>query len=346
MGYGIQDTGFGIQDTGFGRRWMMLHGPSSIVYCLPSTVHRIPYPVPINLTLFSINGMLTVMSRLTLQSIFLPILSAVAFAILTWPVWRWLWGEWMGNDYYSHGVLVPFVSLFLAVQRLRFDKTLHYSPGQRPTTDGRYGLLILVAGLAAFLYFLTGKAYYLAAFAMLCLLFGLIWTVSSSLIAQKLIFPIAYLAIMIPLPFVERASLPLAMFTGICAGGMVRLLGFDITIVGNAVTLPNANLVIGAQCSGINSLIALSALTLLTAYVFKGSLWARLVLALAALPLAILGNILRVASLLFVATGFGTEVAFIFYHDYSGIIFFLIAMFLLFLLTRLLPLPGLRLDVF
>ena len=24
----------------------------------------------------------------------------VGFFVLTWPIWRWLWGEWMANDYY------------------------------------------------------------------------------------------------------------------------------------------------------------------------------------------------------------------------------------------------------
>jgi len=33
---------------------------------------------------------------------------------LFFPVLRWLAGEWLGNDFYSHGALVPFISGFLA----------------------------------------------------------------------------------------------------------------------------------------------------------------------------------------------------------------------------------------
>ncbi len=71
------------------------------------------------------------MSRTTLRAVWLPIIAAVGFAILTWPVWRWLWSEWMANDYYSFGILIPPISLFLIVQRFRNDKTLVYQPGQR-----------------------------------------------------------------------------------------------------------------------------------------------------------------------------------------------------------------------
>ena len=54
-----------------------------------------------------------------MQLIGLPLLAAVGFAVLTWPVWRWLWSEWMANDYYSHGILIAPVAIFLAVQRFR-----------------------------------------------------------------------------------------------------------------------------------------------------------------------------------------------------------------------------------
>ncbi|MBV7328833.1 exosortase/archaeosortase family protein [Chloroflexi bacterium TSY] len=150
---------------------------------------------------------------------------------------------------------------------------------------------------------------------------------------------------MIPLPFIDYATLPLALFTGICSSGLVRLLGLDVTIVGNAVTLPNADLVIGAQCSGINSMITLIALTTLAAYLFHGPWWGRILLVFCAIPLALLGNILRVSSLLFVARSYGVEVGFSFYHDYSGGVFFVVALVLLYPLAKLLQCRTLRSEV-
>ncbi len=269
-----------------------------------------------------------------------PILATAAFALLTLPVWRWLWSEWMGNDYYSHGILIAPVAVYLAVQRIRMDSTVRLSP-----QNSNWALLLVVAGLGVFVVALGGRAYYLAAFAMVALLGGMVWTLGGNHTARALAFPLAYLALMVPLPFIERATLPLAMFTGVCSSSLVRFLGMDITVVGNSVTLPNADLVIGAQCSGINSLIALTALTVLAAYLVQGPLWARVLLALLAVPLALLSNILRVASLLFVAQAYGANAAFIFYHDYSGPLFFLLSLALLWPLARLLRCDELRLNV-
>jgi exosortase len=156
---------------------------------------------------------------------------------------------------------------------------------------------------------------------------------------------VAYLVLMVPLPIVDRYTLPLAMFTGVCSGGLARFLGLDVEIIGNAVKLPNADLVIGAQCSGVNSLIALMALMVLAAYLVSGPLWGRISLVLLAIPLAIVGNILRVASLLFIARAWGAQAGFVFYHDYSGLGFFVIVLALMLPITRLLRCNTLRPEV-
>jgi exosortase/archaeosortase family protein len=92
-------------------------------------------------------------------------------------------------------------------------------------------------------------------------------------------------------------------------------------------------------------LIALTALMVLAAYVADGPKWGRITLILLAAPLAILGNILRVSSLLFVAREWGAQAGFVFYHDYSGIGFFVIVLVLLLPLTRLLRCNSLRPEV-
>jgi exosortase len=281
------------------------------------------------------------MNRSTLQALAIPALATFFFFTLTFPIWRWLWQEWMGNDYYSHGLLVPLISLFLAVQRFRHDKSIRNFTASNPAP----GLLVLAASVGLFLFFLNAKAYYLAAFTMVVILLGGVWSFTGASLVSTLIFPIGYLVLMVPLPFIERSTLPLAMFTGVCAGNIARFLGLDVTIIGSAVTLPNANLVIGAQCSGVNSLIALTSLMTLAAYLLDGPLWGRLTLALMAIPLAILGNILRVASLLFVARTYGADAAFTYYHDYSGLVFFAGVLLLMFPLTKILQARSFRLEV-
>lgn len=270
-----------------------------------------------------------------------PGVITILFFLVTWPVWHWLWQEWMGNDYYSHGVLIIPVALYLAWRRLQNDR--HWQWAAR--WGDNVGLLILGISLVMYLYLLNNKVYYLAAFAVISLVVSLVWIVAGRHTLRMLIFPLSYLTLMVPLPIVERATLPLALFTGVCSSALVRFLGLEITVVGNSIMLPNADLVVGAQCSGINSMIALTSLNALVAYIVAGPLWSRVALVVLAIPIAMLGNIFRVANLLFVARSWGAEAAFQFYHTYSGIIFFGLALLLLVPLTRLLRCTTLRLHV-
>lgn len=272
------------------------------------------------------------------------LICAIVLCLLTWPVWRWLWQEWMGNLYYSHGVLIPPVAVFLAVQRVRNDPKLVYRQNQS-SFSANIALVVFALTVILYLATLFIKAYFLAAIMMIGVIGALVWIFGGLPALRKLLFPLGYLLLMVPLPFIERSTLPLALFSGFCSSGLVQLLGVDIQVVGNAVTLPNAELVIGAQCSGINSLIALTALTAIAAYILDGPLWSKALIVLLAIPLSLLSNILRISTLLLVARQFGAEAGFTYYHDYSGAIFFLLAMILLYPLVKLLGFRGLRLDV-
>lgn len=270
----------------------------------------------------------------------LPLVIALLFLLVTWPTWRWLWGEWMANDYYSHGILILPVAIYLAWRRVNIVST------ERTVRQGDLrGLVLLGIGLVLYLLFFNNKAYYLAAFAMICLLAGTVWTLFGFWWLRMVAFPIGYLLFMIPLPFIERVTLPLALFTGLCSTAFVKLFGMELTVIGNAIKLPNADLLIGAQCSGINSMITLIALTALCAYVLQGPWWGRVILVLLAVPIAMLGNILRVSNLLVVARYWGADAAFRFYHDYSGIVFFFVVLLLLIPITRMLRCNTVRLDV-
>jgi exosortase len=264
----------------------------------------------------------------------------VLMAGITWPIWQWMWREWMSNDYYSHGILIEPVALYLASRRVAGGRA-----AQLAVAGDSRGLLLLAASLGLYLYFLDDHAYYLAAGASVGLLGGLVWTLAGRQWVRLWAFPLSYLLLMVPLPFLERITYPLALLTGISSVWLVRLFGVEVTVVGNAVTLPNADLVIGAQCSGINSMLALVALNALVAYGVRGPGWGRVSLVGLAVPLAMAGNILRVAALLVVARAWGAEAAFRFYHDYSGIGFFMVTLLLLLPLARLLQCKSLRHEV-
>lgn len=276
------------------------------------------------------------------SSTYLPLALALFFVLLTWPVWRWMWGEWLQNLYYSHGFIVVPLAGYLAWRRARNSGN---AGGVEPNLLGSGGLALLVVSLLAYLWFLTRGTYYLAALAMIGLIGGLVWTFGGARLARQLAFPIAFLLLMVPLPFVEKATLPLARLTGASSGAIAQALGLDVIIAGSELTLPNANLVIGAQCSGISSIVSLVGMALLLAYALQGPAWARVLLVLLAIPLAMLGNIVRVASLILVAHYSGADAAFNFYHNGSGPVVFAILILLMFPLTRLLGCRTVRSEV-
>ncbi|MEM7531472.1 MAG: exosortase/archaeosortase family protein [Chloroflexota bacterium] len=287
-------------------------------------------------------------STQTQQWLFLGMVVAI-FVLLTWPIWDWLWREWMSNEYYSHGILIVPISLYLIWRRFQNqsqDKSVAADEQSHdPLSGGMMGIFLLVASLVLYLYWYNDKAYYLAAFAAIGMVTGLVWVLGGPRWLMHFAFPIGYLLLMVPLPFIERVTLPLALFTGVCSTALVKLLGIELTVIGNAVKLPNADLLIGAQCSGVNSMMALIALLTLGAYVLKGPLWGRLALVLSAVPLAMIGNIIRVSNLIVVARYWGADAAFTFYHDYSGIVFFVLILLLLLPLTKMLRCTTLRLEV-
>ena len=131
---------------------------------------------------------------------------------------------------------------------------------------------------------------------------------------------------MVPLPFVEPLSVPMAQLTGVISAAIVRLLGVPIIVNGAQISLPNAQLVVGAQCSGLRSIVTLMTLVALVVFLVEGAWRKKLLLALSSIVIAALGNVLRVSSLLGVANIWGADAGFKYYHDYSGIVFFLSAL--------------------
>lgn len=259
---------------------------------------------------------------------------AVAISLLLlalfYPTLRWLAGEWLGNDYYSHGPLVPLISAFFVWRLWRTWK-----PGARHLQPANAGLALAGGGVLLYLFALMQRAYFVAALAMIVILSGLVWGLLGTAALKRMAFPLLFLIFMVPLPFVEPLSVPMAQVTGVISAGIVRLFGVPVEVSGVQVSLPNAELVVGAECSGLRSIVTLLTLVGLIVFVLEGALWRKVVLALSSIVIAAFGNVLRVASLLGVANLWGADAAFKYYHDYSGIVFFASAFVLLLLFSRL-----------
>ena len=128
---------------------------------------------------------------------------AVFFFLLFAPTLPPLFRDWFEFGTFSHGLLVPFISAYLAWQRKDLLRVM-------PVRSSYGGLLLIVPALFMAL---IGKAIgdaFLERVAMVLCFGGMVWLLLGWQIVKTLSFPLAYLLLMIPFPYVvvKEAILP------------------------------------------------------------------------------------------------------------------------------------------
>ncbi len=244
----------------------------------------------------------------------------------TRSAFNWMFSYWNsevafdGTDY-SHGYLIPFVSLgVLWLRRNELAAARKYISG--------WGLAVVV--LALVLHWLGAKAQQtrLSLFSLILLSWGVPFYFYGWQVAKQLIFPCAYLIFCIPLNFLDTLSFPLRMFAAWASTGILNGVGIAAERSGSAIYSAAGggfSFDVADPCSGIRSLLAMTALTAVYAYLTQKTLLKKWILFVCAIPLAIIGNMARVATIALVAQAFGEQLALTLYHDYSGYVVFGVA---------------------
>jgi exosortase len=157
-------------------------------------------------------------------------------------------------------------------------------------------------------------------------------------------FPFFYLAFLIPPPnwLMDRLTAPLKQFVSSAATGSLYLTGLPIEREGVTIHVAQYSLLVEDACSGMNSLVGLIAISLFYIYLLRGSsVRYSAVLTLFVVPIAILGNILRVMTLILLTYFAGDEIAQGFIHGVAGLFLFAVDLLLVFavdlMLARFLP---------
>jgi len=141
--------------------------------------------------------------------------------------------------------------------------------------------------------------------------------------ARGLRFPIVFLFFMFPLPSLLTSAVAVWL-QDVVSGLSAEVL--NLTWVchrkGNALYLPGCEqpLFVAEECSGLRQLVAFVALAAFLGVVQGRGLWQRLLLVAAALPAAILANVLRVLAMAFGARLFGTSWLSGWLHDVPAMI--------------------------
>lgn len=162
---------------------------------------------------------------------------------------------------------------------------------------------------------------------------------------RSLSFSIFYLIFMVPVP--ESLIVPfiarLQLFVSGAAIRIVHVMGLPVYRDGNVMHLPGGeSLFVAEACSGIMSILTLVPLAVFLAYFTQPNLARRFSLVVAVIPLAMLGNLIRVVGTIYVAQRFGSEIATgDAFHEWAGILTYVLGCFALLavggLMTRVLP---------
>ena len=152
--------------------------------------------------------------------------------------------------------------------------------------------MLLVAGL-------LGAELFLSRVSMIGVLAGAILFLFGWPHLRVLLFPLAFLLLMIPLPAIifNQIAFPLQLLAShVGEYDDQRAASIPILREGNVLILANTTLEVAEACSGIRSLVSLFTLGIVFGYFVDPRPWVRVVIALSAMPVAILANGLRVAS--------------------------------------------------
>jgi len=267
-----------------------------------------------------------------LKSIGIPVaVLAAAFAALYYDVIAKMVNDWIIDDNYSHGFLIPPIAGYLIWQKRNgLSKAFDF--------PSNMGLLFLAGGLLVFLVGKLGAELFTMRFSMLIVIWSLVLFMAGWRIGRQTFIPISYLGFMIPLPAIiwNQIAFPLKLFATALAANAISLIGIPIFREGNILHLSNTTLEVVDACSGLRSLTSLLALSGAFALITQHSFVKKWILFLSAVPIAILVNIIRLTGTAALAHKYGEKVAQGFLHEFSGIIIFVLAILFLYLVHVLL----------
>ncbi len=245
----------------------------------------------------------------------LVLLAGVLYAYA--PVLRELFRDWIRDPNYHHGFLVPLISIYLIwKQRGRLRAT-----SRKPALLGLLGILaaaaLLVVGTAGAEVFTQRVSLIVLLGSSVLFLFG--WRHFG-----LVLFPLAFLLLAIPLPYVIYYSLtgPMQSYAAKFAIWGLKGIGVQAFAQGNIIHLAGTSLEVAEACSGIRSLYAFLALGALVAYATAIPWWTRILVFLVTIPLSIAGNAVRVWGSGLGATLIGPEATHGTIHEFFGLLVF------------------------
>src|SRR5580692_9825110 len=244
--------------------------------------------------------------------------------------------QWVGphsDPNFEHGIFVPLFSLFVLWQDRQRLKAIAPAPSWA-------GLPLVVLSLLMLLLGVWGAEIFTQRVSLLVLVAGLIVLFRGWTFFRAVLFPWAFLILMIPIPnlIIQRVTFPLQLLAARLATGMLQLVGVPVLREGNMIVLASLPLDVAEACSGVRSLLTLVTLAIIYGYLMETRIWVRVVLSLSAVPIAVAANSFRIFGTGLIVQYWDPDKAEGFYHAFSGWLIFVVALIMMFAVHRVISL--------
>lgn len=233
---------------------------------------------------------------------------------------------------YSHGPLIPFLSALLFLRQLKEEPIRH-----GPVTDRWPGVALLVFAMAMGALGTLSGIDDVVAYALI-LWVGAVLLISFGWSQGKHFWPpVLHLVYMLPLPGVLyfKISTWLQMVSSELGVFFLRLIDVPVYLEGNIIDLGVYRLHVAEACSGLRYLFPILSFSYIFAVLYRGPMWHKAVLLLAAAPITVLMNSVRIAFAGWIVNYVGLEHLEGFTHFFEGWVVFLLCVLMLFLLAWL-----------
>lgn len=223
----------------------------------------------------------------------------------------------------AHGPIVLATGIWLLTQCAQEMKENASAPSWAAVVAG------MAVALAAYIF---GRAYdfiSIEAFGLYLVMLVIAYRLFGARALWINFFPFLYLAFMVPPPgwVIDAATAPLRSFVSFVSTEGLAWLGYPIMRHGITIFIAQYQLLVEDACSGMNSIVGLTAISLFYIYIMHRASWRySLFLVLLILPIAIFVNIIRVVVLILLTYYWGDAVAQGFLHATAGIVLFALAL--------------------
>ena len=237
------------------------------------------------------------------------------------PTARWLVDRWTMSVWHNaHGFIIPPVVAYFAWQELKPLRHL-------PRSSSAWGFALLLPAILMHVLDTGIHSQILSALSIVVALPGLSLLFLGWARTKAIAFPLGFMLFMIPIPLAitERLHLVLREITTVATAAVLPWLGISVYSEKMTLQLIGGTLSVGDGCSGFSTLYASVAVAALVAY--SGTDWrTRVIPLVAAAPIAIASNVLRVILLAVLSQTLGFWVLDTWMHPASGMLTFAIAL--------------------